>query len=121
MNNSARVKANISTSNSLISTPLPTGLAIFAVSFMAISTLAGTFGNARVCILLRRRRNLRKVPHHLLGSLALTGRFSTLFNMPLLIIMTAVNYLQIYDLSVVEILCKAFVPVLHFPSLYSMI
>ena len=91
-------------------TPLPTGLAIFVVSFLAISILAGTFGNARVCILLRRRRNLRKVPHYLLGSLALIGLLSTLFIVPLLIFLTVVNYFQIYDSPIVEILCKANIP-----------
>ena len=107
MNNSTSVKANISTSNSPTTTPLPTGLPIFVGSFLAIGILAGTFGNARVCILLRRRQSLRKVPHYLLGSLALIGIFSTLFNIPLLMFMTVVNYFQIYDSPIVEILCKA--------------
>ena len=110
MNSSTSFKTNFSTVNSTSTTPLPRGLAIFVVSFLAISVLAGTFGNARVCILLRRRRNLRKVPHYLLGSLALNGLFSTLFNIPMLIFLTVVNYFQIYDSPIVEILCKAKMP-----------
>ena len=110
MNSSTSFKTNFSTVSSTSITPLPTGLAIFAVSFLAISILAGTFGNARVCILLRRRQNLRKVPHYLLGNLALTGLSSALFSMPLLIVITIISYRQIYDLPVVEIFCKAFVP-----------
>lgn len=110
MDNSKSFKASSSAASSPTTTPLPTGLAAFVVSFLAISILAGTFGNARVCVLLRRRQNLRKVPHYLLGSLALIGLIATLFNIPLLMLMTVVNYFQIYDSPIVEILCKAKIP-----------
>ena len=114
MNSSKSFKASSSTTSSdstaQLPTPLPTGLAAFVVSFLAISILAGTFGNARVCIFLRRWPNPRKVPHYLLGSLALIGLLSTLFNIPSLIFLTVVNYFQIYDSPIVEILCKAKVP-----------
>ena len=107
MNNSSTFKANFSTVSSVLPTRLPTSLAIFVVSFMTVSIMAGAVGNARVCILLRRRQNLRKVPHYLLGSLALTGLLSAIFDMPLIIFMTVVNYFQSYDLSFAELLCKA--------------
>lgn len=110
MDNSKSFKASSSAASSPTTTPLPTGLAAFVVSFLAISILAGTFGNARVCVLLRRQQNLRKVPHYLLGSLALIGLIATLFNIPLLMLMTVVNYFQIYDSPIVEILCKAKIP-----------
>ena len=110
MNNSTQYfKANFPTATSPAITQLPTALAIFVVSFMAITILAATVGNACVCIsLLRRRRNLREMAApYLLGSLALTGLLSALLDMPLMIIMTVVNYFPIRDLPVaVEVLCK---------------
>ena len=109
MNNSTYLKANSPTASSAAITRLPTALAMFVVSFMAITILAATVGNACVCILLlRRRSNLREMAAlYLLGSLALTGLLSALLDMPLIIVMTVVNYFPIRDLPVVdEILCK---------------
>lgn len=106
--NSTRFKANFSgtTSGFPSSTRVPRELAITVIAFVTVSILAALAGNTRVCILLRRRRDLRKVPHYLLGNLAVSGVFSSLFSMPLLIIMTIVNYFGIRDMLVVEILCK---------------
>ena len=84
--------------------------------FLAICILAGTLGNACVYIFLRRRQDLRKVAHYLLGNLAAIGVFSALFSTPLLIVMTTVNYFQIEDSEVAEILCKV-----GFPSGYACI
>ena len=95
----------------MMSTPatrVPIGLAIYVVAFSAVGVLAAALGNTRICILLRRRRNLRKAPHYLLGSLALTGLLSALLNMPSLIVMSIVNSFQIHDLPLAaEVLCKA--------------
>lgn len=114
MNISTNFQGNLSTASSAPSARVPRHLAIFVVVFVAASILAGTFGNAHVCILLRRRRDLRKVPHYLLANLALTGVLSSLFSMPLLIVMTTVSYFQILDVPVVEMLCKV-----GFPSFFA--
>ena len=111
MNNSTSFEANFSSSSCIATfTQVPGYLAIFVVTFVAICILAGGFGNTVVLILLWRRQNLRKVPHYLLGNLALTGVLSALFAMPSLIVMTTVNYFQLRDLPAVEILCKVEAP-----------
>ena len=111
MNTSTSLKGNASnTANSSSTTPVPEYLAIAVITFVAINILAGAFGNARVCILLRKRQD-RKVAHYFVASLAAIGVFSSLFNMPMLLVMTVVNYFQLQDHSVPEILCK-----LGFPS-----
>ena len=74
---------------------------------MAIIIFTGSCGNARVCILLGRRRDLRRVPHYLLANLALTGFLSALIRMSTLTSMTTVNSFQIRNVpTVVEIQCK---------------
>ena len=72
--------------------------------------LVGASGNAFVCNCLRRRRDLRKVPHYLLASLSLTGLLTSLFGMPSLLIATIVNYLQAGHLPVAQTLCKVGFP-----------
>lgn len=111
MSNSTYFQANSSkTSCSDCNPRVPRYLAIFVFIFVAISILAGGFGNIRVCVLLWKRQNLRRVPHYLLGSLALTGVLSALLAMPLLILMTTVSYFQLRDLPAVEIFCKVEFP-----------
>jgi len=107
MNNSKHFKAEFSTDRAN-STRVPRGLAIFVVTFVGINILVATISNASLLILLRRRRDLRKVPHYLLGNLALTGLLAALFNMPLLIGMTAVNYFEMNTEvpAAVEVFCK---------------
>ena len=87
-------------------TPLPRSLVIAVSVILLILILAGASGNGYVCNLLRRRRDLRKVPHYLLASLSLTGFLTSLFGMPSLLINTIVAYLQIGHLPVFEIVCK---------------
>ena len=107
MNNSTNYQGNFSTTNSVTSTRVPKHLAIFVITFLTICILVGSFGNARVCIVLRRRQDLRKVPHYLLANLALTGLLSTLIHMPLLIVMTTISYFQIQDVpEEVELFCR---------------
>ena len=66
---------NVSTNaeESSLSTPLPRSLAIAVYVVLSMVILAGPSGNAFICYRLRRRRDLRKVPHYLLASLSLTG------------------------------------------------
>ena len=80
-------------------------VAISVVILMAICILAGTVGNARVCILLRRRHDLRKVPHYLLASLSLTGLLSSLIKLPAQLAVTIVNYFPVRQVSL-EVVCK---------------
>jgi len=87
-------------------TPVPRGLSIAVLVMLSILILAGASGNAFVCYLLRRRRDLRKVPHYLLASLSLTGILTSLLGMPSLLIATIVNYLQAGHLPVAQTLCK---------------
>ena len=114
MNNLTSLDGNFSTTGIAPTTRVPRNLAIAVITFVAFNILAGSFGNASVCVLLRRRQDLRKVPHYLLGNLAVIGVISALFNMPLLIVMTTVNYFQIRGSSVAEIFCKV-----GFPSRYA--
>lgn len=72
MNNSAHFKVEFST-NSPSVTRISWDLAIFVLAFLGVSILVATFGNARVLFMLRRRRDLRKVPHYFLANLAMTG------------------------------------------------
>jgi len=111
MNNSKHFKAEFLT-DSATSTRVPRELAIFVITFVGINILVATVGNARVLIVLRRRRDLRKVPHYLLGNLALTGLLAVLLNMPLLIGMTVVNYFEMNTEvpAAVEVFCKVSFP-----------
>lgn len=113
MNNSTSLDGNTPTTSIAFTTRVPEYLAITVITFVAINILAGMFGNARICILLRKRQDLRKVAHYFVGNLAVIGVFSALFNMPMLMVMTAVNYFQLEDVSVAEIFCK-----IGFPSGY---
>ncbi len=106
MLNNSSFRANFSKASDASSKRVPRDVAAAVIAFVAISILAGAFGNARIFLLLCRRRHLRKVPHYLLGNLAVIGVFSSLFYMPLLIVMTIVNYFQIRDMLVAEIFCK---------------
>ena len=89
---------------------IPRSLAMAVFVMLSILILAGASGNAYVYNLLRRRRDLRKVPHYLLGSLSLTGVLTSLFSMSSLLIATIVNYLQVGHSPVAEILCKVGFP-----------
>ena len=82
-----------------------TYVAITVVILLTVGILAGTFGNARVCILLRTRHDLRKVPHFLLASLSLTGLLSSLLKMPAHLAMTIVTYFPVKQISL-EMVCK---------------
>ena len=57
-------------------------VSVSIVILLTIGFLTGTVGNARVCVLLGRRHDLRKVPHFLLASLSCTGLLSSLIKLP---------------------------------------
>lgn len=102
-------KVNVSASmleGSNPATPMPSGLAIAVIVMLSTLILAGASGNAFVCNLLRRRRELRKVCHYLLANLSLTGIVTSLLGLPSLLIATIVNYLQAGHLPIVQTLCK---------------
>lgn len=78
---------------SSISTALSRDVSISIVILLTVVFLAGTVSNARVCVLLRRPHDLRKVPHFLLASLSLTGFLSSLIKLPAHLAVIIVNYL----------------------------
>ena len=86
--------------------PVPRSLAIVVLVILSILILAGASGNALVCNLLRRRPDLRKVPHYLLANLSSTGLLTSFFAIPSLLIATVVNYLQAGHFPVAQTLCK---------------
>ena len=95
-----------SLTNSITQTTPSMEVAISVVILLSIGILAGTVGNARVCILfIRRRHDLRKVPHYLLASLSLTGLLSSLIKLPAHLAMTIVNYFPVSQVSL-EVVCK---------------
>ena len=106
MPNSTKVNVSAMMEESYSSTPMPRGLAIAVLVMLSILILTGASGNALVCNLLRRRRDLRKVSHYLLASLSLTGIITSLLGLPSLLIAALVNYLQAGDLPIAQTLCK---------------
>ena len=106
MPNSTNVNISTMMEESYPSTPLPRCLTIAVSVLLSILIFAGAFLNAFACDLLRRRRDLRKVPHYLLASLSLTGLLTSFFAMPSLLIATIVNYLRAGHLPVAQTLCK---------------
>ena len=93
MSNSTKLNVPTMMEESILSTSIPKSLAIVIAVLLSILILVGASGKALVCYRLRRRRDLRKVPHYLLASLSLTGLLTSLSGMPFLILTTIVNYL----------------------------
>ena len=106
MYNSTKLNVSTMIEERYPSTSMPESLTIAVSVMLSIFILGGASGNALVCYRLRRRRDLRKVPHYLLASLSLTGLLTSLSGMPFLLITTIVIYLQVGHLPVFEILCK---------------
>ena len=105
MSNSTNVNISTKMEESSPATPVPRSLAIVVFVLLSILIFAGTSGNAFACNLLRRHRDLRKVPHYLLASLCLTGLLTSIFAMPSLLMATIVNYLQASHIPVAQTLC----------------
>lgn len=80
-------------------------VSISIVILLTIVFLTGTVGNARVCVLLRRRHDLRKVPHFLLASLSLTGFLSSQIKLPAHLAVIIVNYFFVHKISL-DVICK---------------
>ena len=90
---------------SYISTAPSRDVSISIVILLTIGFLAGTVGNARVCVQLRRRHDLRKVPHFLLASLSLTGLLSSLTKLPAHLTVIIVNYFFVHKISL-DVICR---------------
>lgn len=88
-------------------TPIPQSVVVTVLVLTAVCLVAGTYGNARVCLLLARRRDLRKVPHFLLANLSVIGLLSSLLLMPIFIATAAKRYiLRQQDSVELYLLCK---------------
>ena len=71
--------------------PVASGTAVASVTMLSIASLVGFLANAHVCVLLRKRSDLRKVPHYLFCSLAVNGIFSSLLNLPSRLALTVIH------------------------------
>ncbi|XP_020608217.1 neuropeptide Y receptor type 2-like [Orbicella faveolata] len=85
------------------------GIIIADMTLSTIAILLGFLGNAGVCFLLRKRSDLRKVPHYLLASLAVNGVFSCLLNLPSRLAMIVMVHLLDIPVSA-EVACHILVP-----------
>ena len=86
---------NRSTSNNGLVLPVSQGTAIASVTMLSIASLVGFLANARVCYLIRKRSDLRKVPHYLFCSLAVNGIFNSLLNLPSRLALTVIRLCDI--------------------------
>ena len=85
------------------------GIIIADITLSTIAILLGFLGNAGVCFLLKKRVDLRKVPHYLFASLAVNGVFSCLLNLPSRLAMIVM--IQLLDSPVsAEAACYILVP-----------
>lgn len=88
--------------------PVSRGVLIADISLLVIGFLAGTFGNGRACLLLRRRRDLRRTPHFLFANLSVIGFLSSLVSIFGWLVMIAMS--QVLYLNVPSVLCFIIVP-----------
>ena len=86
---------NLSTFNNRYLLPVAPSTAVASITMFSIASLVGFLANAHVCVLLRKRSDLRNVPHYLFGSLAVNGIFSSLLNLPSRIALTVIRLLDI--------------------------
>jgi len=94
-----------SASDSLVQ--IPQGVIITVFVLTAVFLVAGTYGNAKVFLLLERRRDLRKVPHFLLANLSAIGLLSSVVVMPIVISIAARTYfMKQQDGIELPVLCK---------------
>ena len=85
------------------------GIFIADITLSTIAILLGLPGNAGVCFLLRKRSDLRKVPHYLFASLGVNGVFSCLLNLPSRIAMIVMVHLLDSAVSA-EAACYVLIP-----------
>ena len=100
---------NRSTSENRTGLKIASGIIIADITLSAIATLLGFLGNATVCFLLRKRSDLRKVPHYLFASLAVNGMFSCLLNLPSRLVMVVMVHLLDSPVSA-EAACYILIP-----------
>ena len=98
MNNSSH-----SGGQSTLDPPREIGIAV--VSLMSIAILTATLGNARVCLVLRQRHDLRKVPLYLYANLSIVGLLAAVTSMPAVLVSAGVHYL-LDGVPPIEIICK---------------
>ena len=87
--------------------PVPRAVVFAEISLFVIGFLAGTFGNGRACLLLK-RRDLRKAPPFLFANLSVVGFLSSIisiFGWLVLIVMS-----PILNLEIPELLCFIITP-----------
>ena len=99
---------NRSTSENRVLENAP-GIFIADITLSTIAIFLGFPGNAGVCFLLRKRSDLRKVPHYLFASLAVNGVFSCLLNLPSRLAMIVMVHLLDSPVSA-EVACYILIP-----------
>ena len=96
---------NTSVSDSLA--PIPQGVTVTVLVLTAVFLVAGTYGNAKVFLLLERRPDLRKVPHFLLANLSAIGLLASIVVMPIAISIAARTFsMKQQDGMELTVLCK---------------
>ena len=99
---------NRSTSENRVLENAP-GIFIADITLSTIAIFLGFPENAGVCFLLRKRSDLRKVPHYLFASLAVNGVFSCLLNLPSRLAMIVMVHLLDSPVSA-EVACYILIP-----------
>ena len=70
------------------------GAVITDITLLSIAILLGFVGNVRVCYLLKKRQDLRKVPHFLFASLAVNGIVACVAALPSRLATATLNHLN---------------------------
>lgn len=87
-------------------TPIPQSVLVASLVLTVAFLIAGIYGNALVCLLLGRRRDLRKVPHFLLANLSVIGLLSSLLGMPMFVSIATRYIMKQQDSAELKSLCK---------------
>ena len=85
------------------------GAVIADMTLLSVAILFGFVGNAFVCFVLKKRQDLRKVPHFLFASLAVNGICSSLMPLPSRLAMNAFYY-HLDNSGNAEHACNVWVP-----------
>ena len=110
---------NLSTSNNRYLLPVDPGTAVASITMLSVAGLLDFLANAYVCVLLRKRSDLRKVPHYLFCSLAVNGSFSSLLNLPSRLALTVI---RLWNIPVsADPACAVLVPSRVLSVTYSML
>ena len=88
---------NRSISNDGCLLPIAPGTTVASITMLSITSLVGLLANARVCLLIRKHSDLRKVPHYLFCNLAVNGIFNSLLNLPSRLALTVI---RLWDIPV---------------------